>query len=80
MVHLATVLLCEALLPDPTERFLEILKYLQTVGCDRGTVDDNGDTAAMFAAMEGHLEAVKYLHSMGCDLESRRIHSSHLCS
>ena len=46
---------------------IQALQLCGENGLERGK--DDGETAAMLAAQEGHLEVVQFLHSAGCDLD-----------
>ena len=46
------------------------IKALQSCGeSDLERATDNGGTAAMLAALNGHVEVVQFLHTVGCDLD-----------
>ena len=46
------------------------IKALQSCGeSDLERATDNGGTAAMLAALNGHVEVVQFLHRAGCDLD-----------
>ena len=46
------------------------IRALQLCGeTDLERATDHGETAAMFAAFNGHLEVVQFLHTAGCDLD-----------
>ncbi|XP_052096630.1 ankyrin-2-like [Mytilus californianus] len=51
--------------------YLDIVKYLISVGCDREAEQKTGLTPLSVAAFNGHLDIVQYLFTVGCVRETK---------
>ena len=52
---------------------LDVLKFLQSAGCNLERAKNNGSTPALVAAGNGHVDVSKLLHGAGCSLERANI-------
>ena len=55
---------------------VEVRQFLHRAGCDLDKADNDGRTAGILAAQEGHLDVVTYLCSAGCHFGVGSLHAA----